>query len=80
MPWTAAYVDSRTEPTVDLRSNIAAEARAKASKQLTDAEVTLMAARRHAPDRAVCGDPGMDGRESGDGSPGIDSTRNTYWT
>ena len=29
VPWTAAYVDSRTEPTVDLRSNIAAEARAK---------------------------------------------------
>ena len=29
MPWTAAYVDSRTEPTADLRSNIAAEARAK---------------------------------------------------
>jgi Mn-containing catalase len=29
VPWTAAYVDSRTEPTVDMRSNIAAEARAK---------------------------------------------------
>jgi Mn-containing catalase len=29
VPWTAAYVDSRTEPTADLRSNIAAEARAK---------------------------------------------------
>lgn len=29
VPWTAAYVDSRGEPTVDLRSNIAAEARAK---------------------------------------------------
>lgn len=29
IPWTAAYVDSRGEPTVDLRSNIAAEARAK---------------------------------------------------
>jgi len=29
VPWTAAYVDSRSEPTVDLRSNIAAEARAK---------------------------------------------------
>lgn len=29
VPWTAAYVDSRAEPTVDLRSNIAAEARAK---------------------------------------------------
>jgi Mn-containing catalase len=29
VPWTAAYIDSRTEPTVDLRSNIAAEARAK---------------------------------------------------
>jgi Mn-containing catalase len=28
-PWTAAYVDSRGEPTCDLRSNIAAEARAK---------------------------------------------------
>ncbi|MBN2971378.1 manganese catalase family protein [Roseomonas aeriglobus] len=28
-PWTAAYVDSRGEPTVDLRSNIAAESRAK---------------------------------------------------
>ena len=29
VPWTAAYVDSRTEPTADLRSNIAAESRAK---------------------------------------------------
>jgi Mn-containing catalase len=29
VPWTAAYVDSRSEPTADLRSNIAAEARAK---------------------------------------------------
>ncbi|MFW2828873.1 manganese catalase family protein [Sphingomonas sp. ID0503] len=29
VPWTAAYVDSRSEPTVDLRSNIAAESRAK---------------------------------------------------
>ncbi|MBC2657020.1 manganese catalase family protein [Pseudomonas sp. MSSRFD41] len=29
VPWTAAYVDSITEPTCDLRSNIAAEARAK---------------------------------------------------
>src|SRR3954462_8802097 len=29
IPWTAAYVDSRGEPTVDLRSNIAAESRAK---------------------------------------------------
>ncbi len=29
VPWTAAYVDSRGEPTVDLRSNVAAEARAK---------------------------------------------------
>ena len=29
VPWTAAYVDSRAEPTADLRSNIAAEARAK---------------------------------------------------
>jgi Mn-containing catalase len=29
VPWTASYVDSRGEPTVDLRSNIAAEARAK---------------------------------------------------
>jgi Mn-containing catalase len=29
VPWSAAYVDSRTEPTADLRSNIAAEARAK---------------------------------------------------
>lgn len=28
-PWTAAYIDSITEPTADLRSNIAAEARAK---------------------------------------------------
>ena len=27
--WTAAYVDSRSEPTADLRSNIAAESRAK---------------------------------------------------
>lgn len=29
VPWTGAYVDSRGEPTVDLRSNIAAESRAK---------------------------------------------------
>ena len=29
VPWTAAYVDSITEPTADLRSNIAAEARAQ---------------------------------------------------
>ena len=29
VPWTAAYVDSRGEPTADFRSNIAAEARAK---------------------------------------------------
>jgi Mn-containing catalase len=29
VPWTATYVDSRSEPTVDLRSNIAAESRAK---------------------------------------------------
>lgn len=29
VPWTAAYIDSRTEPTADFRSNIAAEARAK---------------------------------------------------
>jgi Mn-containing catalase len=29
VPWTAAYVDSLGEPTADLRSNIAAEARAK---------------------------------------------------
>ncbi len=29
VPWTAAYIDSRAEPTVDLRSNIAAESLAK---------------------------------------------------
>lgn len=29
IPWTSAYVDSRSEPTADLRSNIAAESRAK---------------------------------------------------
>ncbi|WP_038778368.1 manganese catalase family protein, partial [Burkholderia pseudomallei] len=29
VPWTAAYVDTIGEPTADLRSNIAAEARAK---------------------------------------------------
>lgn len=29
VPWTAAYIDSITEPTCDLRSNIAAESRAK---------------------------------------------------
>ncbi|MBN8875458.1 MAG: manganese catalase family protein [Rhodospirillales bacterium] len=29
VPWTAAYVDSRGEPSADFRSNIAAEARAK---------------------------------------------------
>src|SRR5688572_2075825 len=29
VPWTGAYIDSRGDPTCDLRSNIAAEARAK---------------------------------------------------
>ena len=29
VPWTSAYVDSRSDPTCDLRSNIAAESRAK---------------------------------------------------
>jgi len=29
VPWTAAYIDSKGDPTCDLRSNIAAEARAK---------------------------------------------------
>lgn len=29
VPWTAAYIDSRSDPTADLRSNIAAESRAK---------------------------------------------------
>lgn len=29
LPWRAEYIDSRGEPTVDLRSNIAAESRAK---------------------------------------------------
>src|ERR1700712_2028480 len=29
VPWTAAYVDTRGDPTCDLRSNIAAESRAK---------------------------------------------------
>ncbi len=29
MPWSAAYIDTIGEPTADLRSNIAAEARAK---------------------------------------------------
>lgn len=29
VPWTAAYIDSISEPSADLRSNIAAEARAK---------------------------------------------------
>lgn len=29
VPWTAAYVDSRGDPTCDMRSNIAAESRAK---------------------------------------------------
>jgi len=29
VPWSASYVDSRSEPTADFRSNIAAEARAK---------------------------------------------------
>jgi Mn-containing catalase len=28
-PWTAAYIDSRGDPTCDLRSNIAAESRTK---------------------------------------------------
>jgi Mn-containing catalase len=29
VPWTAAYIDSKGDPTCDLRSNIAAESRAK---------------------------------------------------
>jgi Mn-containing catalase len=29
VPWTAAYIDSRADPTCDMRSNIAAESRAK---------------------------------------------------
>jgi Mn-containing catalase len=29
VPWSAAYIDTTSEPTADLRSNIAAEARAK---------------------------------------------------
>jgi Mn-containing catalase len=29
VPWTAAYIDSRGDPTCDMRSNIAAESRAK---------------------------------------------------
>jgi Mn-containing catalase len=29
VPWTAAYIDTNGEPTADLRSNIAAQARAK---------------------------------------------------
>ncbi len=29
VPWTAAYIDTIGEPTADLRSNVAAEARAK---------------------------------------------------
>jgi Mn-containing catalase len=29
VPWSAAYIDTIGEPTADLRSNIAAEARAK---------------------------------------------------
>jgi Mn-containing catalase len=29
VPWTSAYVDSRSDPTCDFRSNIAAESRAK---------------------------------------------------
>jgi Mn-containing catalase len=29
VPWTSAYIDSRGDPTCDLRSNIAAESRAK---------------------------------------------------
>jgi Mn-containing catalase len=29
VPWTTAYVDTIGEPTADLRSNIAAESRAK---------------------------------------------------
>lgn len=29
VPWTAAYIDTIGEPTADMRSNIAAEARAK---------------------------------------------------
>ena len=29
VPWTAAYIDTRGEPSCDLRTNIAAESRAK---------------------------------------------------
>lgn len=36
VPWTAAYIDTIGEVTADLRSNIAAEARAKIIYELTD--------------------------------------------
>ncbi len=35
VPWTAAYVDSIGDPTCDLRSNIAAEARARLSTSVS---------------------------------------------
>ena len=39
VPWTAAYVDSRSEPTADFRSNIAAEARAKIPRNRASEEL-----------------------------------------
>lgn len=53
VPWTAAYIDSRGEPTADLRSNIAAESRAKGPRYparqtlgfFSGAEVTVGACR-----------------------------------
>src|SRR3546814_5283928 len=42
VPWTAAYIDSRGDPTCDLRSNIAAESRAKRSEEHTSELQSLM--------------------------------------
>lgn len=44
VPWSGAYVDSIGEPTADLRSNIAAEARAKIP--VTGAELGMKGAQR----------------------------------
>ena len=46
VPWTAAYVDTIGEPTADLRSNIAAEARAKIVYERLDQRAPTIRASR----------------------------------
>jgi Mn-containing catalase len=47
VPWTAAYIDTIGEPTADLRSNIAAEARAKIVYERLINAPTIQASRKH---------------------------------